>query len=149
MCSSPSKHEQEFGTSLNLRFDPNGLVTAVTTSHSTGRVLMVAHMNQEAVDQTLATGFAHYWSRSRQSLWCKGETSGERQKIIAVRVDCDQDAVLLEVEPEGHGTACHNGFESCFYRTVSSGPDGAILETVDTPKVSVATLYGTGNEGDA
>jgi len=84
-------------------------------------VLMVAWMNAEALRLTLETGAAHYWSRSRRSLWKKGETSGQIQSVVEVRVDCDQDAVLLKVRPQGDGGACHVGFRSCFYRVVENG----------------------------
>lgn len=99
----------------------NGLVTAVAQDAASGQVLMVAHMNREAYDETLATGEAVYFSRSRNRLWRKGEESGNRQLVRAVLVDCDGDAVLLKVEQVG-GAACHEGYASCFYREVT--PDG-------------------------
>ena len=106
---------------LAPRFDANGLVAAVTTHADTGEVLMVAWMDAEAMRLTLDTGFAHYFSRSRNALWKKGETSGQIQEVVEVRVDCDQDAVLLKVRPQGDGGACHVGFRSCFYRVVEDG----------------------------
>ncbi len=111
----------ERGTVLTPRFDAAGLICAVTTHADTGEVLMVAWMNAEALRLTLETGAAHYWSRSRRSLWKKGETSGQIQRVLEVRVDCDQDAVLLKVRPQGDGGACHVGFRSCFYRVVENG----------------------------
>jgi len=99
-----------------LKFDDKGLLTAVAQDSQTKQVLMVAMMNQEALTQTLESGLAHFWSRSRQALWCKGETSGNFLDVKEVRVDCDGDAVLLLVEPRG--PACHTGEVSCFYRTM-------------------------------
>jgi phosphoribosyl-AMP cyclohydrolase len=113
--------ELERGERLTPRFDANGLVVAVATHADTGEVLMLAWMNAEALALTLDTGAAHYFSRSRQSLWKKGETSGQIQTVVEVRVDCDQDAVLLKVRPQGDGGACHVGYRSCFYRVVEDG----------------------------
>ena len=97
-----------------------GLVPAIVQDHDTGEVLMLAYMNQEAWNRTLATGRAHFWSRSRQKLWCKGETSGHTQEIREVYVDCDLDTVLLKVRQVG-GAACHEGYRSCFYRKLEGG----------------------------
>ena len=108
----------EEGSAFDPRFDANGLIVCVTTDASTRDVLMVAYMNRLALDKTLETGVAHYWSRSRQSLWRKGDTSGQVQKVVSLRVDCDQDALVLDVEPGGDGKACHTGRKSCFYRRV-------------------------------
>jgi len=119
--TAPSKDALERGAVLAPRFDANGLICAVTTHARTGEVLMVAWMNAQALRATLDTGEAHYFSRSRGELWRKGETSGQIQRIVEVRVDCDQDAVLLKVEPQGDGGACHVGFRSCFYRVVEGG----------------------------
>jgi phosphoribosyl-AMP cyclohydrolase len=110
--------EREEGTVLAPRFDANGLVTAVVTDASDGTLLMVAHMNEEALRFTLETGIAHYWSRSRRSLWKKGETSGNFQRVVEIRVDCDQDALWLKVAVAGDGVTCHTGQRSCFYRVV-------------------------------
>ncbi len=115
----------ERGTTLAPRFDAAGVIAAVTTHAETGEVLMLAWMNAEALRLTLETGQAHYYSRSRQALWKKGQTSGQVQAVIEMRVDCDQDAVLLKVIPGGDGGACHVGFRSCFYRVVE---DGALVE---------------------
>ena len=105
---------------LAPKFDANGLIAAVATDATSGEVLMLAFMNEEALAQTLATGEVHYWSRSRQELWRKGATSGHTQRVIAIRVDCDQDALWLKVEQVG--AACHTGERSCFYRSVALGP---------------------------
>jgi phosphoribosyl-AMP cyclohydrolase len=114
-------HTLERGAVLSPSFNADGLVAAVTTHADTGEVLMLAWMNAEALSLTLSTGEAHYYSRSRQALWRKGETSGQLQTVMEVRVDCDQDAVLLKVRPQGDGGACHVGFRSCFYRVVENG----------------------------
>ena len=116
--TAASTEDLELGTVLAPRFDANGLVAAVTTHAETGEVLMLAWMNAQALRLTLDTGEAHYFSRSRGELWKKGETSGQIQKVVEVRVDCDQDAVLLKVLPQGDGGACHVGYRSCFYRVV-------------------------------
>jgi phosphoribosyl-AMP cyclohydrolase len=121
------KAELEHGPLLTPRFDAQGLVAAVATHADTGEVLMLAWMNAEALRLTLETREAHYFSRSRQALWRKGETSGQVQDVVEMRVDCDQDAVWLKVRPRGDGGACHTGARSCFYRVV--GPDGTLAET--------------------
>ncbi len=110
----------EEGSAFTPRFDAAGLVTAVVTDASDNTVLMLAHMNAEALALTLETGIAHYWSRSRQSLWKKGETSGNMQRVVELRTDCDQDAVLLRVTVDGDGVSCHTGRRSCFYRIVET-----------------------------
>ena len=109
---------RESGTVLDPRFDANGLITAVVTDHRSGDVLMVAHMNAQALDLTRETGIAHFWSRSRQSLWKKGETSGHFLNVVEMRVDCDQDAIWVRTRPDG--PACHTGETSCFYRRVTA-----------------------------
>ncbi len=109
-----------------LRFDANGLVTAVAQDDGTGDVLMVAHMNREALQRTLETGQAWYWSRSRNRLWRKGEESGHSQRVVEVRSDCDGDAVLLRVEQTG--PACHTGHRSCFYRGVVQRNGGVTID---------------------
>jgi phosphoribosyl-AMP cyclohydrolase len=113
----------EEGVVLRPRFDAAGLITCVTTDAATGEVLMVAHMNEEALQKTVATGEAWYFSRSRKALWRKGETSGHVQRVADIRIDCDQDAVWLRVEQTG-GAACHTGRRSCFYRAVVPGQAG-------------------------
>lgn len=115
------KHVLEEGAEFAPRFDAQGLIVCITVEAATKDVLMVAYMNALALEKTLKTGEAHYWSRSRQSLWRKGETSGQIQRVVAVYVDCDQDALLLEVEPGGDGGACHTGRKSCFYRRLEEG----------------------------
>lgn len=107
---------REQGAVFLPRFDADGLITAITLDAARGDVLMVAHMNDEALRLTLTTGIAHYWSRSRRQLWKKGETSGQLQTIVDIAVDCDQDALLLRVTVGGDGGACHTGARSCFYR---------------------------------
>ena len=107
----------EEGRTLSPKFDANGLVTCVATDARTGDVLMIAHMNAAALARTIETGEAWYFSRQRRSLWKKGETSGHTQKVVEMRVDCDQDAVWIKVEQQGAG-ACHTGRRSCFYRAV-------------------------------
>ena len=119
-----SAQEAEEGRSLAPRFDADGLVTCVATDAQSGEVLMVAHMNAEALTRTIATGDAWYYSRSRKRLWRKGETSGHAQRVVEMRIDCDQDAVWIKVEQAGAG-ACHTGRRSCFYRAVPLGKAGA------------------------
>jgi phosphoribosyl-AMP cyclohydrolase len=111
-----SKHDVEEGTALTPRFGPDGLITAVATDVETGEVLMVAHMNDAALAKTLDTKEAWYWSRSRGELWHKGATSGQIQTVVEMRIDCDQDALLLKVRVGGDGGCCHTGRRSCFYR---------------------------------
>ena len=115
---SSDKAVQEEGIGFAPRFDAAGLVTAVVTDAEDGELLMVAHMNAEALSLTLETGIAHYWSRSRAQLWKKGETSGNVQTVREIRVDCDQDAIWLKVTVGGDGVTCHTGRRSCFYRTL-------------------------------
>ena len=114
--------EREQGSVLSPKWDSNGLITGVVTDAATGELLMVAHLNQEALACTIRTGEAHFWSRSRDTLWKKGESSGNRLRVVELRVDCDQDALWLKVEPAG--PACHTGERSCFYRLVA--PDGGL-----------------------
>ncbi len=109
---------RDTGLELDPKWDANGLVTAVVSDAASGELLMVAHMNAEALAATLATGEAHYWSRSRAELWHKGATSGHTQRVVEMRIDCDQDALWLKVEPAG--PACHTGERSCFYRRVDA-----------------------------
>jgi phosphoribosyl-AMP cyclohydrolase len=116
--------EVEEGTALTPHFGPDGLITCVATDADTGEVLMVAHMNAEALARTIGTGEAWYWSRSRRELWRKGATSGQTQTVIEMRVDCDQDALWLKVRVGGDGGCCHTGRRSCFYRSVPLGAGG-------------------------
>ncbi|MFI4976513.1 MAG: phosphoribosyl-AMP cyclohydrolase [Caulobacterales bacterium] len=119
--TAPDTQALERGAVLAPSFDANGLIAAIAQHAQTGEVLMIAWMNAQALRLTLDTGEAHYFSRGRQELWRKGETSGQVQKVVEARIDCDQDAVLLKVLPQGDGGACHVGFRSCFYRVVERG----------------------------
>jgi phosphoribosyl-AMP cyclohydrolase len=124
------------------RFDSSGLITAIVSDARDNAVLMVAHMNAQALRLTQETGIAHFWSRNRNSLWKKGETSGELQQVVEMRMDCDQDAVLMRVVVQGHGTACHTGRTSCFYRSVERQEDGSVkLVFTGSPRVNPAELY--------
>ncbi|MGJ0393969.1 MAG: phosphoribosyl-AMP cyclohydrolase [Methylocystis sp.] len=111
----------EEGAEFAPRFDANGLIVCVTVEAATREILMVAYMNQLALDKTIETGVAHYWSRSRKALWRKGDTSGQVQRVVSLSVDCDQDAIMLAVEAGGDGKACHTGRKSCFYRRLDFG----------------------------
>jgi phosphoribosyl-AMP cyclohydrolase len=125
----------EEGLAFAPIFDADGLVTCVATDAKSGDVLMVAHMNAEALQKTIASGEAWYFSRSRKKLWRKGESSGHGQRVVEMRMDCDQDAVWIKVEQQGPG-ACHTGRRSCFYRAVPLGKAGAVsLEFRDAEKV--------------
>ena len=119
--TAPSKDALERGAVLSPRFDANGLIAVVATHAQTGEVLMFAHMNAEALARTLELGEAVYFSRSRNEIWHKGATSGQIQKVVEMRVDCDQDCLWIKVLPQGDGGACHVGFRSCFYRVVEDG----------------------------
>jgi phosphoribosyl-AMP cyclohydrolase len=132
-----SASEVEETLTLAPRFDADGLVTSVVTDADSGVVLMLAHMNAEALARTIETGHAHYYSRSRHKLWKKGEDSGHVQTVVEMRVDCDQDAVLLKVRVGGTGASCHTGRLSCFYRSVPLGQapsPGLALEFVDAER---------------
>ena len=132
-----STHDIEEGLAFKPKFDADGLITAVVTDAKSGDVLMVAHMNEEALRKTIADGEAWYYSRSRKALWKKGETSGHVQRVVELRVDCDQDAIWLKVDQQGAG-ACHTGRRSCFYRAVPLGKGGAVtLEFRDAGKNSI------------
>ena len=109
--------DRETGLVLDPKFDANGLITAVCTDADTGEVLMLAHMNSEALEITLKTGKATFWSRSRQALWVKGESSGNYLHLVEARIDCDQDAIWLKCRPDG--PVCHTGANSCFFRIVA------------------------------
>jgi phosphoribosyl-AMP cyclohydrolase len=109
-------HDRETSTELTPRWDRSGLVTAVLTDRQSGELLMVAHMNADALDRTIDTGEAWFWSRSRERLWKKGETSGHNMRVAEMRIDCDQDTIWLKVDPVG--PACHTGERSCFYRRI-------------------------------
>ncbi len=136
----------EEGSILSPRFDAAGLITCIAVDAANGEVLMLAHMNAQALALTLETGEAHYFSRSRGKLWKKGETSGHTQKVVEMRIDCDQDAVLIKVEMAGTGAACHTGRHSCFYRTVPLGAapssETRLAFTGDTPRFDPQAVYG-------
>ena len=132
MSTSPDSKDIEEGLSFKPKFDANGLVTCVATDAATADVLMVAHMNEEALRRTIATGEAWYFSRSRNALWRKGETSGHVQRVLEMRLDCDQDAIWIRVEQTG--AACHTGRHSCFYRKVEAADGGARLSFVNAER---------------
>lgn len=137
------KHELEEGAAFSPRFDASGLVTAVVTDAGDGKLLMVAHMNAEALNLTLSTGIAHYWSRSRNALWKKGETSGNLQHVVEMRTDCDQDAIWISVNVAGDQATCHTGRRSCFYRIVAIEGDAAVLKNDGSvPLFDAAATYG-------
>ncbi len=129
--SGGDRSEREEGSAFQPKFGPDGLATCVAIDATRGDVLMVAHMNEAALKATLETGVVHYWSRSRGALWRKGDTSGQTQRLVEMRVDCDQDAFLAFVEVGGDGGACHTGRRSCFYRRVESVGDRARLTFID------------------
>ena len=132
-ASSTHSHDVEEGLDFQPKFDASGLVTCVATDATSGDVLMVAHMNDEALRKTIATGEAWYYSRSRKKLWKKGESSGHTQRVVEMRMDCDQDAVWIKVEQ--HGAACHTGRRSCFYRAVTGEGGETKLSFVDADKL--------------
>lgn len=119
-----------------ITFDSNGLIPAIAQQHDSGEVLMMAWMNREAVGRTLATGEVHYWSRSRSALWRKGESSGQTQALKEMRVDCDGDTLLLQVDQKG--VACHTGRRNCFFTAVRDGN----LETIAEVEIDPQNLYG-------
>ena len=124
---SLDKKTLEEGPAFTPRFSSDGLIACITIDDSSGDVLMLAHMNREALDKTLASGIMHYWSRSRGTLWRKGDTSGQVQTLVELRVDCDQDALLARVNVGGDGGACHTGRRTCFYRRVEGAGGGLRL----------------------
>jgi len=133
VSSSAHDHDREEGLALQPRFDASGLITCVATDAVSGEVLMVAHMNDEALRKTFATGEAWYYSRSRNALWRKGESSGHTQRVVEMRMDCDQDAVWIRVEQVG--AACHTGRRSCFYRAVKDEGGEIKLAFVDAERL--------------
>ena len=138
----PTTADLEEGRALTPKFDADGLVTCVATDATSGDVLMVAHMNADALARTIETGEAWYYSRSRRALWKKGETSGHVQRVVEMRIDCDQDAVWIKVEQQGPG-ACHTGRRSCFYRAVSLGQKGSVtLEFREDKAFDPNAVYG-------
>jgi len=140
--TNDEKAALEEGAELSPRFDANGLITAVVADSRDNAVLMLAHMNDEALRLTIETGIAHYWSRSRKKLWKKGETSGNLQMVDEIRVDCDQDAVLLKVRVSGADATCHTGRRSCFYRKIATGAgQPPRLETDSSPLFDPSAVY--------
>jgi phosphoribosyl-AMP cyclohydrolase len=138
--STSADIDREEGLAFQPKFDASGLMTCVATDAATGELLMVAHMNDTALRKTIESGEAWYFSRSRNALWRKGETSGQTQRVIEMRMDCDQDAVWIRVEQVG--AACHTGRKSCFYRKVEAGEGGARLAFVDAERLfDPATVY--------
>lgn len=138
-----SRDAVEHGTQLQPKFDEHGLIPCIVQDFASGEVVMFAFMNAESLAHTLRTGKATYWSRSRAKLWVKGEESGNVQLVRELRTDCDQDVLLLKVEQTGLGAACHNGYESCFYRRLRK-PDtegDLALEFVGTPKFDPKAVY--------
>ncbi|QOZ26829.1 phosphoribosyl-AMP cyclohydrolase [Bradyrhizobium sp. CCBAU 51753] len=133
MSASTHDHDREEGLAFQPKFDAAGLVTCVATDVATGDVLMVAHMNDEALRKTIATGEGWYFSRSRGALWRKGESSGQTQRVVEIRLDCDQDAVWLKVEQQG--AACHTGRRSCFYRAAKAEGGAVTLSFVDADRL--------------
>ena len=133
MSTSAEINDLEEGLSFKPKFDASGLLTCVATEAASGEVLMVAHMNDEALRKTVASGEAWYFSRSRNALWRKGETSGQTQRVVEMRMDCDQDAVWIRVEQTG--AACHTGRHSCFYRKIEAGEGGVRLSFVDAERL--------------
>lgn len=141
-----SIEQVEEGHDLAPKFDADGLLPVVTTSADTGDVLMLGYMNSEALELTIQTGEAHYWSRSRKCLWHKGATSGLVQKTVDIRIDDDQDAIWLKVEVAGSGASCHVGYNSCFYRSIPSGkapsPDLKLEYREDEKTFDPLEVYG-------
>jgi phosphoribosyl-AMP cyclohydrolase len=133
VSTSAHSHDREEGLAFQPKFDASGLVTCVATDAASGDVLMVAHMNDEALRRTIESGEAWYFSRSRNALWRKGETSGQTQRVVEMRLDCDQDAIWIRVEQIG--AACHTGRRSCFYRAVTSGDGDTRLSFVDADRL--------------
>lgn len=140
---SISKTELEAGESFAPRFDAHGLILAVVTDAQTDALLMAAYMNEAALRLTFDTGFVHFFSRSRNSLWKKGESSGELLSFVEMRVDCDQDIVQIRATPSGAGAACHTGRKTCFYRAVTkSGDEFAVKDLGISPLFDPNERYG-------
>ena len=141
-----SVEQVEEGSDLAPKFDADGLLPVVTTSAQSGDVLMLGYMNSEALECTIETGEAHYWSRSRQCLWHKGATSGLVQKVVDIRIDDDQDAIWLKVDVAGSGASCHVGYNSCFYRSIPTGkapsPDLKLEYREDEKTFDPLEVYG-------
>jgi len=132
-----SVEQVEEGAELAPKFDEHGLIPAVTTDHASGELLMVGYMNAEALERTIATGEAHYYSRSRKTIWHKGATSGLVQRVRELLIDDDQDCVWLRVEVAGSGASCHVGYRSCFYRRIPIGAAAGEVKLEFTEHVKV------------
>ena len=133
MSTPTHSHDREEGLEFQPKFDASGLVTCVATDAASGDVLMVAQMNDEAVRKTIASGEAWYFSRSRNALWRKGESSGHTQRVVEMRLDCDQDAIWIRVVQTG--AACHTGRRSCFYRKVDAVDGDTRLSFIDADRL--------------
>ena len=138
--------EIEQGTAFAPKFDDAGVIPVIVTDHATGAVVMFAWMSAAALARTIETGIATYWSRSRQALWIKGESSGNRQRVVEMRTDCDQDVIWIKVAVAGHGASCHTGHVSCFYRAVPLGqavsPGLALEPRGEAAAFDSADVYG-------
>jgi len=140
--ASLSAKTLEQGDIFAPKFDEKGLVTAIAIDAKSNEILMLAYMNEQAISLTLKTGKVHYFSRSRNKIWLKGETSGEIQSLVEMRVDCDQDAILIMVEQQGLGAACHTGRKSCFFRKVENIEGNLSLKTIgDEPLFDPKKIY--------
>ncbi len=136
------KQQIELGNDFAPKFGDDGTIPCITTDADSGEVLMFAFMNKQSLSLTLETGFVHYWSRSRSSLWKKGESSGNMQELVEMRTDCDQDVVMVRVKMGGVGASCHQGYKSCFYRSVEVSEDGAKLTfNEDKPLFNPEDVY--------
>jgi len=133
VSTAADNNDREEGLAFQPKFDASGLLTCVATDAATGDVLMVAHMNDEALRNTIASGEAWYFSRSRNALWRKGESSGHTQRVVEMRMDCDQDAIWIRVEQQG--AACHTGRQSCFYRRIDRIDGDTRLSFVDAERL--------------
>ncbi|MGH6734879.1 MAG: phosphoribosyl-AMP cyclohydrolase [Methyloceanibacter sp.] len=142
--TTDDKTEREEGTLFAPQFDSHGLLPVIVTSAKTGDVLMFAYMNAEALARSIETGEAHYWSRSREALWRKGETSGNAQRIVEMRTDCDQDVLWLKVEMTGAEASCHTGRKSCFYRAIplKQGLSGSLVFVEAERQFDPEAVYG-------
>ena len=141
-----SKDELDSGTIFAPQFNESGLITAIAIDAIDNQILMVAYMNEQSLALSLETGIAHYWSRSRGSLWKKGETSGNLQEISEIQTDCDQDTILLKVRTLDTGANCHTGRKSCFYRKVVVAQDGSTtlaFDEADQPRFDPDKVYGS------
>ncbi|WP_018687618.1 phosphoribosyl-AMP cyclohydrolase [Ahrensia kielensis] len=139
-----SKQELDSGDLFRPRFNEAGLITAIAVDAEDNTILMVAYMNAEALQLSLQTGIAHYWSRSRNALWKKGETSGNVQIIAEIRTDCDQDVVMMRVRTQDSGANCHTGRKSCFYRSLEVADDGKVVlsfDEKDQPRFDPSKVY--------